>query len=104
MGLLTLEDNINEEFLKSQGFKKRWNGDWAIHIKNHPIYKGDKLLTITRIKYSRVSVIYYPDIQKAQIFNRDDYWENSQQLYDINNEFDLKTVIALANEKVIVRL
>ena len=104
MGILTLEDNITEDFLQSQGFKRGWTGDWLFHIKTHFIYKGDKLLTSSKVKDARITVIYHQDIQKAQIFNRDDYWGNSQQLYEIKDECDLKTVISLANKKAIIRL
>ena len=103
MGLLTLENSITEEFLQSQGFKRGWNGDWLFHIKTHSVYKGDKLLTSCKVKDVRITVIYHQDIQKAQIFNRDD-WENSPQLYEITDECDLKIVISLANEKAIIRL
>ena len=104
MGILTLEDNITEEFLQSQGFKRGWNGDWLFHVKNFSIYKADKLLTSSKVKDARITVIYHPNIKKAQIFNRDDYWKNPQQLYEINDECDLKIVISLANEKATIRL
>lgn len=89
MSVLTLDDHITEEFLKSKGFYKSWDGSYRKEYREK-LFRGST--------YHRYTFIYFPETvdKNLTIIDTEKYWEDQEKYY-IETEADLLSIFTLLN-------